>query len=162
SEQSQLWRYHLHYFDYSRSWLVWAASGNELLAYRAFRATAKSWIERNTLLVGDGWHPYTISLRVVNWINAGLAFRSQLQEDPLFSRLFFGSLYAQAQHLASNLEWDVRGNHLLENLRALIIASLAFSGSEPDTWRFKAINILQRELAEQIGAEGGHFERTPG
>jgi uncharacterized heparinase superfamily protein len=159
---SQLWRYHLHYFDYVRDLLVWSATGATEGAYETFRSLAGSWINQNALLKGDGWHPFTISLRVVNWLHAVSGFAAQLNADLDFRDELVGSLYGQAQILFSDLEFDVRGNHLLENIRALLWAGIAFKGARPERWFRRALRILERETAEQVLTDGGHFERSPG
>jgi uncharacterized heparinase superfamily protein len=162
ANQSQLWRYQLHSFDYVRDLLIWAAAGDSDNAYRAFRRLALSWIDGNQALSGDGWHPYTISLRVVNWLNALSFFSKEMNADVENSIQIVRSTYGQLQVLFSDLELDVRGNHLLENLRALICAGLAFEGSEPQSWFERAMQLLEQEVAEQVLSDGGHFERSPG
>jgi uncharacterized heparinase superfamily protein len=159
---SQLWRYHLHYFDYTRDLVIWAATGQRLVAYETFRRLADSWISSNQSLEGDGWHPYTISLRVVNWLHAVSAFSSELDGDHPFRERLISSLYGQAQILYGDLELDVRGNHLIENLRALLFVGAAFEGDEPKRWTQRASALLARELTEQVLPDGGHFERNPG
>jgi len=159
---SQLWRYQLHYFHYLQDVSIWAASGEHEAAYQAFRNLTRCWIEGNQQLSGDGWHPYTISLRVVNWLNALAYFRERLKAEPEVNGLIARSAYAQTQVLYSDLELDVRGNHLVENLRALIWAGLVFEGVEPDRWFQHGLELLEVETAEQILSDGGHFERSPG
>jgi uncharacterized heparinase superfamily protein len=139
-DASRHWRFHLHSFDYAC----------ELEAH-AFRELAHSWIEANRVLDGDGWHPYTISLRVVNWCEALLAFGD---DDRIRA-----SIDAQTRFLARHLEHDVRGNHLLENARALVRAGVFF---DERAWRDRGVQILRTEVPEQILADGGHFERNPG
>jgi uncharacterized heparinase superfamily protein len=160
---SQLWRYHLHYFDYAQDLMIWGATHDQdARAYAGFRDLALSWIDQNQTLVGDGWHPYTISLRVVNWLNALLVFTKQTAEDRDAAQLILRSAYAQTRILFSNLEFDVRGNHLLENLRALIWAGSVFSGPEARRWFETGLRLLEIEVREQILSDGGHFERSPG
>lgn len=159
---SQLWRYHLHYFDYVTDLLVWSAVEQRPTAYRTFRNLVNSWIEGNQQLDGDGWHPFTISVRLVNWLHAASAFAAQLRADETFRQRLLSSIYAQARFLSADLEWDVRGNHLLKNLRALLWSGLAFEGVEPQAWFEKVIPLFLRELDEQVLADGGHFERSPG
>ncbi len=159
---SQLWRYHLHYFDYVRDLLIWSATGHQAEAYQSFCKLSASWIAENRKMQGDGWHPYTISLRLVNWLHAVSAFESCLQADTDFHHYLLSSLYGQAQVLFADLERDVRGNHLLENIRALIWAGVAFEGAEPERWLQRALKLFEQELSEQILADGGHFERSPG
>ena len=159
---SRLWRYHLHYFDYVHDLLVWAGTGQVAAAYQTFRTLVDSWILGNQTLVGDGWHPYTLSLRLVNWLHAVQAFEPQLVDDDAFRQRLVGSLYGQAQVLSTDLEFDVRGNHLLKNLRALLWLGVAFEGPEAQRWFERALDLLQQELAEQVLSDGGHFERSPG
>ncbi|HVW03258.1 MAG TPA: alginate lyase family protein [Planctomycetaceae bacterium] len=159
---SHLQRYHLHYFDYLVDLGLLAAVGESDLAYRTFRGLVESWIAGNARLRVDGWHPYTISVRTVNWLQAACDFAEPLQADPEFRRKFLGSLYAQCRFLASDLEFDVRGNHLVKNLRALIFAGVAFSGAEPQKWLATGLRVLEAEVAEQVLPDGGHFERVPG
>lgn len=85
-----------------------------------------------------------------------------IEKDPAFSAPFFGSLSAQGRALFQQLEFDVRGNHLLENLRALLWLGLAFEGPEARTWYTTALHVLEKETDEQILSDGGHFERVPG
>ncbi|MCA9951989.1 MAG: alginate lyase family protein [Anaerolineales bacterium] len=158
---SHLWRYHLHYFDYVTQLLVWQAVQPENDALPTFQKLALSWIAENGRYAGDGWHPYTISLRTVNWLHAVHALRTEPHATKFLNTLL-SSLYGQAKMLFSDLELDVRGNHLIENLRALIWAGTVFAGEEPQRWRQRALELLERETAAQILPDGGHFERTPG
>ena len=159
---SQLWRYHLHYFEYVHDLLVWSALGYAEEAYQTFRNLADSWIQGNQRLMGDGWHPYTISLRVVNWVHALTAFQLQLARDKPFYQRLVSSIYGQGRILAHDLEFDVRGNHLQKNLKGLIWLGIAFRGEEAEGWLRRALQLLKKELAEQILPDGGHFERAPG
>jgi uncharacterized heparinase superfamily protein len=143
-EASQLWRFHLHYFDYAHDLAVAGEA-------RLFRELARSWIAANRVFGGDGWHPYTVSLRIVNWCEALMVFG----DDPEIR----SSIHAQARFLARHLERDVRGNHLLENARALIRAGVFFAAGE---WIDLGTAILREEIPEQVLADGGHFERSPG
>jgi len=157
---SRLWRFNLHYFDYIQDLLVWSARGNADAAYETFRSIACSWMDHNDLIRGDGWHPYTISLRAVNWLHALSGFAEQLRDDAGFRARLQQSLRGQTRFLTHELEKDLRGNHLLANLYALIIVGLA--GRDTEAWVRKSLVLLQHELAEQVLPDGGHFERSPG
>lgn len=159
---SHLWRYHLHYFDFITDLLTDYYISDDVSNYRAFKEIALSWIKKNSILSGDGWHPYTISARVVNWLNALSGFNGLISNDNKFRELYFSSLYGQLRVLNDDLEHDVRGNHLIKNLRALIFGSSAFAGKEPEGWYENAINVLHSEVREQVLNDGGHFERNPG
>ncbi len=162
SSLSRLWRYHLHYFGYSDDLLIWSAFGNLTPAYNAFREIARSWMSHNDGIRGDGWHPYTISLRIVNWLNSLEGFAPQLDADPVFRTQIQASLRGQALILSGDLEMDVRGNHLLANLQALICYALVDSSCEAQRWMRSSLTLLKRELAEQVLPDGAHFERCPG
>jgi uncharacterized heparinase superfamily protein len=158
ADASHLWRFHLHYFDYLRDLAIFALHRDRATAYATFRDLVTSWIDTHTRLDGDAWHPYTISLRIVNWCEAAIVFHP---EPDLAARLH-ESIAAQAEFLSHHLEYDVRGNHLLENARALLRAAEFFDGDAPRQWRRIATKLLEREIPEQILADGGHFERAPG
>lgn len=159
---SQLWRYHLHYFGCARALTVsWRHSGDEM-HWLVFRRLVREWLNGNRRLQGDGWHPYTLSLRIVNWLQAAAVWRELMDADQKFLAEFQAALYGQVRLLRRQLEFDVRGNHLLENLRALIWSGVAFDGPEASEWLRDGLTILERETEEQILPDGGHFERTPG
>jgi len=160
---SQLWRYQLHYFDYVTDLGAFATGGaaQSAEAAAAFLAIALDWIAANPAAAGDGWHPYTVSRRLVSWIAALELFAAETEGVPSRARIL-ESLSEQARYLAKNLEHDVRGNHLVANLRALICCALSFAGEEAERWRADAVRILRLEVAEQVLPDGGHFERNPG
>jgi len=159
---SQLYRYHLHYFNYVTDLLLKNETMAAGSALDTFKFLCTSWIEKNRKLKGDGWHSYTLSLRIVNWINFFYQCPEYFQADPEFYRNFSNSLYGQAKILASSLERDVRGNHLLKNLKALLWTGSVFESEEADSWFDNAIGFLKKELAEQILPDGCYFERTLG
>jgi hypothetical protein len=57
----KLWLYNLHYFDD-------LTSINAIDRSNLHDSLMNKWIEDNPFGVGNGWEPYTISLRTVNWI----------------------------------------------------------------------------------------------
>ncbi len=143
----KLWLYNLHYFD-------------DLNAYdfeirRDWHKTLlQRWVKENPSPDGNGWEPYPISLRIVNWIKWALAGNALSQE-------LLDSLAVQTRFLKSRLEIHLLGNHLLANAKALVFAGLFFQGSEAEAWLNKGLKILFQQLPEQILADGGHFEQSP-
>ena len=71
------------------------------------------------------------------------------------------ALAIQAKYLAARIEYHLLANHLLVNAKALVMAGLHFTGTEADGWVRRGLDILRRELPEQILQDGGHFERSP-
>lgn len=143
----KLWLYNAHYFD-------------DLAADRAegragwHRSLITRWVDQNPPGQGNGWEPYTTSLRIVNWVKWGLAGK---QLEPVAVH----SLAVQVRHLRRRLEVHLLGNHLWANAKALVFAGTFFEGAEADAWRRKGLALLSREIGEQILPDGGHFERSP-
>ena len=159
---SHLWRYHLHYFDYCEDLLVdFRQSGNPD-NYAVFKTMAQSWMQANDKIYGDGWHPYTLSLRIVNWLHALDGFADPLSADQAFRMQLLVSIRGQLEELSRDLEHDVRGNHIIKNLRALLIGGGTFQDRHAQKWLDLALQLLQVEIDEQILPDGGHFERNPG
>ena len=63
--------------------------------------------------------------------------------------------------MSKNIEWHLLGNHLFSNGKALIFAGLYFDGPAPRDWLTTGLDILSREIREQILPDGGQFELSP-
>lgn len=160
-EMSKLWRYKLHYFDYGMYFAqAYFYTGYEKY-YFDFKKLVEEWIKDNPFGQGDGWEPYPISLRVVNWIKNYIFFKDLIKADSEFQILFLKELYLQTLFLEKNLEFHLCGNHLLKNIKALIFSGIFFESGDADRWRKKGLKMLREELKEQILSDGGHFERSP-
>ena len=113
------------------------------------------WIVKNPPGTGDAWEPYTLSLRMVNWIKFFLKNDTAIQEESL------QSLYMQALWLEKNIEYHILANHYLKNGVALFFAGMYFEGVDADRWIKKGLKILREELGEQFLADGGHYRTKP-
>jgi uncharacterized heparinase superfamily protein len=147
----RLWRYNLHYFDDLNA----VATAQRTAAQRELVAR---WIAENPPGKGTGWEPYPASLRIVNWIKW---FLSAGAAGVVAEPAWLDSLAAQTRWLRGRLEWHLLGNHLFANAKALVFAGLYFDGEEAQSWLGRGLAILERELPEQILADGGQFERSP-
>ncbi len=143
----KLWLYNLHYFND-----LMADGAEDRLPWH--RSLIARWIKENPPPVGNGWEPYPISLRLVNWCQWVLAGNAPLPD-------MLDSMAVQTHYLRRRLEHHLLGNHLWANLKALIFCGTLFVGHEADRWRLYGLRRLRRELAEQVLADGGHFERSP-
>jgi hypothetical protein len=159
--QPRLWRFHLHYFDYAIDLGLAFQTTAEPRYWEGFKALVDDWMDNNPPLQGDGWHPYTISLRVVNWIRAYHLFETPFVDVPAFQQCFLRSLYAQTQYLAGNLEYDITGNHLIKNGKALMFSGGFFQGVQATGWFEQGLHLLLEESREQVLDDGGHYERSP-
>jgi uncharacterized heparinase superfamily protein len=151
----KLWRYNLHYFDWinAQHSRADAATSADTAAKWMMR-----WIAENPAAEGDGWEPYPLSLRIVNWIkwlSRGPAV------DQATAAAILASLELQAHVLSQRLETDLLGNHLFENAKALMFGGCFFDGTRADTWFKRGAGLLGKELSEQILADGAFFELSP-
>ncbi len=151
SQLERLWRYNLHYFDDLNA----VDAPQRSLAHHQL---VTRWIAENPPGHGTGWEPYPASLRIVNWIKWFLAAGPAAG---VVEPAWLDSLAAQIRWLRGRLEWHLLGNHLFANAKALVFAGLYFDGPEAEAWLSRGLAILERELPEQILADGGQFERSP-
>jgi len=151
----RLWQFNLHYFDWAREFLDNFISnknvGHEKLLLEIL---IDDWINSNPAFKGDGWHSYTISLRVRNWIYIFRFF------PELINKKRIKSLWNQILWLYLNAELANGGNHLLENLITLLVATLQFDGGKSKEIYDWSLDKIKSELDEQILDDGGHFERS--
>lgn len=146
-QRSKLWLYNLHYFDDLNS-------QDALDRFDKHDELINRWINENPPTVGNGWEPYPISLRVVNWIKWFLVHGNATDRQ-------IESLALQVKVLYQTLETHLLGNHLFANAKALLFAGLYFKGADADHWLACALKILAREIPEQILEDGGNFELSP-
>ena len=145
-DMPKLWRYNLHYFDY----LFDAGRSYDVKVH-----LISDWVAKNPPGTGDGWEPYTLSLRIVNWVKFFLQNDAAIQEE------WLQSLYKQALWLEKNIEYHILANHYLKNGVALFFAGMYFEGADAGRWMKKGLKILREELEEQFLVDGGHYERSP-
>jgi uncharacterized heparinase superfamily protein len=143
----RLWLYNLHYFDDLNAQDAESQRG-------ADEGLMRRWIRENPLGQGCGWHSYPASLRIVNWIKWAL-------NGAILAPEIAASLASQAQYLSRRLEYATLGNHIFENAKALVLAGCFFDGPDARSWMSEGLQILRREVPEQVLADGGHFERSP-
>lgn len=148
---SRLWRYHLHYMEWAWSF---ASHPDREWARQTFAELWRSWAAAAPFGRGDPWSPYVASLRA--WALCGtseaLSAGSPLQD------VLHASLALHARFLRWHIEHDVGGNHLVKNLKALVGLGV-FLGDEG--LLAKATGELERQVAVQVLADGGHYERSP-
>jgi hypothetical protein len=106
-----------------------------------------------------GWEPEPLGLRTLAWLKL-LATPGALPSDASLRARIQCSLAQQLDTLAGRLETHLLANHYLFNLLALATAGHAFEGEGPTRWRARAAP-LAAELAEQVGPDGAHYERSP-
>jgi uncharacterized heparinase superfamily protein len=151
TDAPRLWRFHLHYWDWA--WGL-AAAPDRLIARALFARLWRSWQASTGFGRGDAWHPYPTALRAWSWcgLHRDLAADSDIEPD------FVAALAAHAGFLRRHLEYDLGGNHLIKDLKALV--GLAVFFADERLLRL-ALGRLRRQLTGQVLADGGHYERSP-
>ena len=150
-EVEQLWRYHLHYWDWA--WGL-AQEPDRGRARAVFCQLLTSWTDQTHFGRWDEWSPYVVALRAWSWCGQyDTLVRGSDLEEP-----FVKAMRLHAKFLKWHLELDVGGNHLIKNLKALVGLGM-FLGDRRLLER--AMRSLEREVARQVLPDGGHFELAP-
>ena len=149
----RLWRFHL---QCQENLLEVSECHGPDIAY----ALVESWLDepRHAHPMGDpdAWHPFCISRRLPVW----LSLAASHQPPPRVFNRFWQAIADQTAWLSRNCEWDLGGNHLIENLTSLILADQFLQFDQPHSIGW-AKQYLVNELQKQILPSGEHFERAP-
>lgn len=160
-EAPRLWRFHLHYHEYLLDLISAGRATSDPAWHELAWKLVEDWMAHNRPRDAgagvDAWHPYCISKRLPAWF---LLWAAAPLEGKRGDRVL-RNMHAQACFLRRNLEWDVRGNHLIENLRALALSGVFFAETQAERCLLLSERHLRKELAEQILPHGEHFERSP-
>lgn len=159
---SHLWYFHLHYHEYL---LNIAASIDQPTVDEAslieIETFIESWIDQfspdSTPRTHDAWHPYCISRRVPAWI----CLLARLDLSAALRIKMLNSIVGQCSYMADNLERDIGGNHLMENLCTLAFAGCTIASDESDRWIRLSERLLRKQIEGQILKSGEHFEMAP-
>lgn len=150
ADKPHLWRFTLNYFD----WLSDLKAANRP---EVARQLVGDWIERNQDSTAECWHPYPLSLRLFAWLRFAPFLLNGA--DRAFSQPFLSSLDAHATLLPRLIEYDVGGNHLIKNLKALCAAAVCLPAHAAR--RAEWLQALHDQIGEQILQDGFHYERSP-
>ena len=145
--KEKLWLYNLHYLDDLNS----VNSYNRVLWHKGF---ILRWIKENPTGEGNGWEPYTLSLRLVNIVK-------WLHRNNIHNQKILNSLFGQANYLMHRLEYHIAANHLLANAKALIFVGLFLEEEQGRHFFNKGLGIIKVQIREQFLDDGGHFELSP-
>jgi uncharacterized heparinase superfamily protein len=147
-----LYLFHLHGFERLAEYAAGArsAEGNAF-----WERVVGDWLERESGPRRPAWHPYPTSVRIVSWAAALSAIDDW--PDALRARMA-ESLVRQARYLRRTIEHDIGGNHVLKNGVALVHAGALTSRTE---LLDAGLDLLAREVPEQILHDGGHIEGSP-
>lgn len=141
NKYGKLWAYNLNYFDFLNQKKISKDDG--LFLINDFINNKDSLKEAN--------EPYPISLRCINWVKF-------LSKNMIRNSKIDKVLFSDFNYLSKNLEYNILGNHLLENAFSLLFGAYYFQNQKLYQ---KAKKLLKVELDEQILKDGAHFELSP-
>lgn len=161
-EYPLLWRLKLQSFEFLE-WLTMGFDGpcTAPEADSRFQDWMLSWSEANPIgeenYLRRSWIPHSVSLRILNLCRYCAWCKHAGVELPveLYRLLFKNALF-----LANHVEYDIGGNHLIENAAALTMAGVFFE-DHGTSWLGRGVSVLEEAAAEQFLEDGGHFERSP-
>lgn len=142
----KLWLYNLHYFDDLNS-----SNAYDRVDFHS--SFVHRWINENPACKGNGWEPYTLSLRIVNFIK----WASKLKYR---DGRFLASLKQQSEALMQQCEYHILANHLFANGKALTFSGVYF-GALGTNYLQRGLEILDDEFNEQFLDDGAHYELSP-
>lgn len=139
----------LHYMDYLSD-----------LSDDLFIQLVRDWIINNPQPDwAVSWRPYNLSIRVAAWLTEISRRHRRLPSD--FLEETASSIALQITFLRHRLETDIRGNHLIKNLKAILWASVCIEHGDAKKWLAQASRGLVEEMKEQVLSDGCHYERSP-
>ena len=156
-DASHLWRFQLQYHEFLLGHLASVGDSAWDLIWQTLDVWLQAFPPESTKVTADAWHPYCISRRVPVWCWLLVEGKPQ---DQLRNRLL-QSLSMQCEYLSKNLEFELGGNHLLENVAALTIAAGLIDSQHASGWLSIAERVWRAEKRTQILPHGEHFERSP-
>ena len=156
-QKSPLWNFNLHYFEY----LFPIFDAYQKTGDRRFLDKTTdmilNWIKWNPQNKGgNGWSPYTIDLRLTNWISFYSYAERYLSDD--FKEKMIVSVHEQYRFLSRHVEKDIQGNHYFEDLKTLVLCAIFFHDFP---MLETALRELKKECKEEILEDGMHFELSP-
>lgn len=154
-EMPLLWDFHLNYFDYLKTIMHHYQTHLNQQAIDWALKTIQTWIQQSNTYNVSMWSPYTVSLRIVNWLQFMNFINTQVQNIDL--GFMEKSLYQQFRYLEKNMELDIEGNHLIENLKTLILTSLII---DDPIKAAKYLRKLNQTLNKQVLSDGCHYEKS--
>ena len=145
--QNKLWLYNLHYMDDLNS------IGSNLRSSQQLEFVRR-WIEENPAVIGNGWEPYPLSLRLVNLIK--WFWSSGIDDFEVYQ-----SIAQQADALRQQPEYHIQANHLFANAKALVFCGSFLNNKLGHDCLELGLSILNKEIPVQFLDDGAHYELSP-
>jgi uncharacterized heparinase superfamily protein len=137
-------------------------TGNERFA-QTISQHLYSWIDANPSGIGVNWtSSLELAVRLINWTWALAFIRQSSADTPELWQRVTPSIIQQTQHVRRYMsQYSSANNHLVGEAAALATIGLAFAwlpGAKK--WRNKGLQILTREIEQQIHTDGVPAEQA--
>lgn len=147
------WAEELHGFEWL--WHFNARPGHDTNRHAGWLVNA--WLERHRKCEGLAWEPHVLGRRLVSWFaNWSLIISSA---DMVWRSSLLLSMARQARHLRRSAQSAPIGLPRLSAAWSLAMVGLCMPNERRSFERGMA--LLERELQQQILADGGHISRSP-
>jgi uncharacterized heparinase superfamily protein len=166
--QNRLWIISLHY----HTWLfklgsltLDPASPHAPQAAQLFGTLLDDWLANASLQTPGSralaWNAYACATRLSWWARLLWQPGAHTLLTPERSAKLAASIWIHARFLESNLEYDLRANHLLRDMIGLVYAGRLLEGPDALHWLELGSRLGIQQVQEQVLTDGGHFERSP-
>lgn len=151
---SQEWARALHGF----SWLRHLRASESALSRSNARALVDEWIRLGPKLSPEAWEDTVAARRLLSWLSQSPLILEGC--DHAFYQRFLKAIGRHVNHLRCALARSSDGLPRMRMVMALTAAAAAIS-DQPGFARW-ITRALDREITQQILADGGHISRHPG
>jgi hypothetical protein len=146
-DKSILWNYHLNYMLWLRDFLYLDVKKNQYKNKKYIVNVLENWVNFKS---EKSCKPYPTSIRLIVWVQI-------ISYYGLNSKKIISSFVEQYISLSSNIEFELDGNHILENYMSLYI-SANFLGLKNDILYYG--KKLDSCVSAQFDCNGLHYERS--
>ncbi len=150
---SEAWLAELHSFEWLRD--LRALGGDA--ARRKARELTADWLGHQSQWDEIAWRPDVLARRIFAWLGQHDFFCASADNE--FRHYYLTGLARQGRHLSRVLPGGVQGEGLLAVTKGLIAVGLAMEDRE--SWVDLGLRHLEREIEDQLLADGGHISRNP-
>ncbi len=160
----RLWVINLHYHAWIAELVVSGGDSDEDVRHEYAWRMLADWMQ-HCGCNADGamslaWNSFAIATRL-RWWSRLLSSPAAAAMPAALRAAMAVSAAQQARVLATHLERDLCGNHLLRDAVGLAWAATLLDAPESSAWMQTASRITMREVGEQVLRDGGHCERSP-
>lgn len=157
NEGTRLFKLNLHYQDFLVDLSLGFLKNKKSDQLNFIINTIKSWVYQNNFFDSESfkcnWNSYCVSIRMMNYIKVACILKNDFSHK---EQVFLDNIINQhSSYLTKNLEYDIQGNHLLENYLSLLYSFVFLNKKKDfDKYFLKTIKILDKQILE----DGAHYE----